>query len=73
VAAALTPHALGTLRGVFEGRVAALAQSFDALPLARHHEALRACTVQSLERRGRQALQSLPAPRASLRLAGVIA
>lgn len=73
LAAALTPHALGTLLGVFEGRMAALAQSFDALPLVRHQEALRACTLQSLERRGQQALQSLPAPRATLRLAGVIA
>ena len=72
LAGALTPHTLRTLLDVFEGRLAALARSFDALPLFRHQDGLRACTLQSLERRGRQALQSLPAPRTTLRLAGVI-
>jgi hypothetical protein len=73
LAGALTPLALRTLLDLFEGRMAALAQSFAALPLVRHEAGLRACTLHSLERRGRVALQSLPAPRTTLRLAGVIA
>jgi hypothetical protein len=72
VTGALTPHTLRTLLDLFDGRMAALAHSFDALPLLRHEEALRASTLHSLDRRGQQALQSLPAPPTTLRLAGVI-
>jgi hypothetical protein len=67
----LTPHALHTLLGLLAGRLSALWRSFEALPLRRHRDALSA-TLASLERRGRQALEALPAPRTTLRLAGVI-
>jgi hypothetical protein len=67
----LTPHALHTLLGLLAGRLAALRRSFEALPLRRHQDAL-AAALTTLDRRGRQALEALPAPRTTLRLAGVI-
>lgn len=67
----LTPHALHTLLGLLAGRLSALRRSFEALPLRRHRDAL-AGALAALERRGRQALEALPAPRTTLRLAGVI-
>ncbi|WP_428262114.1 DUF5685 family protein [Haliangium sp.] len=69
----LTPHAVGSLAAIWAGRLRSLADRFDALPLRRHRAPLRAATVASLDRRGRQALSRLPAPPATLRLAGVIA
>jgi hypothetical protein len=67
----LTPHALRTLLDLLAGRLSALRQRFASLPLRRHHDAL-AAAVDGLDRRGRQALEALPAPRVALRLAGVI-
>lgn len=67
----LSPRSLRFLLDLFEGRLRELDATLKRLPLHRHRDALTTSTVDSLSRRGRAALEHLPAPATALRLAGV--
>lgn len=56
---ALTPARRAYLAASFAGLTRALAAAYDALPLHRHHAALRDATVDALAARGQRALVAL--------------